>query len=256
MLRSAALLLCLFGAVPHLAAQTALSGSVRNDEDGAPIAGAEITLLDENAGEVASTLADDDGNFSMQVAQPGAYRLRVRRVGFEELRVDSVAVEEGADTRVEVRMAVNAVPVDPVVVVARSYSVPIWIQRYRERAEANQRAGRGRIITRAQLDETGPIYASQIISQVPWLRRCDPTILINGLPADDTLMSLRGDDLEGVEIYRGVSQIPPEYYTIGMCGLVMFWTRVDGPEMAPLTWKRVGVSAAVILLLGLGTLAF
>jgi hypothetical protein len=74
--------------------------------------------------------------------------------------------------------------------------------------------------------------------------------MLDGLPFDGPMTMIAGDDVEGIEIYRGVTQIPAEYYRYGMCGLTMVWSRHDPPGMRPLTWKRAGVAGALIVLLG------
>ena len=236
-------------------AQTALTGRVVDSREQQPVAGAEVRLLSPTGELIESTLATDAGEFRFEGAAAGLYRLEVRRVGYALLEAEGIPMVEGDETFVEVRMGVDAVPMDPVVVVARELYRPTWLQEFDARAEANERLGRGRIFTRVEIDRMKPIRATDLLATFLW-RGCQPEVLLDGLPADQTLSMIRGNELEGVEIYRGFGQIPAEYYRPGMCGLVMVWRRPDAPGLGPLTWRRVAVAGAVLLVAGATAVAF
>lgn len=247
-------LLTLFAA-PALS-QARMSGLVRDADSGNPVANASIELV-ASSGEVEVTiLADERGRFAFDASPDEPYQLRVRRVGYQPLDIEIAALAVDEVREVEIRMGVDAVPIDPVVVIAPEDYEPSWIRRYRERAARLERTGGGRVITRADLEHGAPLYARDLISMTSWGTRCAPTILLDGLPADFALETVRSEEVEGVEIYRGLHQIPVEYYQPGMCALVLFWTRMDNPYAAPMTWRRVGIVAAVLGILGAVTVAF
>ena len=237
-------------------AQTLLRGVVVDAGSSQPLAGVEVRLLTPAEQLVQSTLAGDDGQFSLTLDEGGAFRLRVSRVGYAVTRVDSLVLESGTQTELEIRMGVDAVPLEPVVVVASGMFEPHWIEEFRERAELNQRLGRGRIYTREEIERVRPFRATDLLAATPLRNACQPLVLLDGLPAGEMLRSVRGEELEGVEVYRNPAEIPLQYYQSGMCGLVMFWRRADPPDAAPLSWARVGVAAAVLLLLGVSAAAF
>ncbi|HUE95132.1 MAG TPA: carboxypeptidase-like regulatory domain-containing protein, partial [Longimicrobiaceae bacterium] len=232
-----------------------LSGTILDSDTDSPVGSAAVRLIDESGVTVGTAVGSEAGTFRVTAPGAGVYSIEVRRVGYEELRADGLRLVAEEPLEVEIRIGIDAVPLDPVVVVVQTYYEPGWITDFRARAEANQRVGRGRIYTRADIDRLRPARAENLLAFHPWRGGCQPHILLDGLPADGSLSMIPGDELEGVEIYRG-AQIPAEYYRTGMCGLVMVWRRIDAPGMGPLTWRRIGVAAVVLLLFGLSTLAF
>lgn len=249
-----ALVLTLFPLAAN--AQTALAGRVVDSREQLPVAGAQVRLLTPTGELVATTLAGEDGQFRFEGPSAGLYGLEVSRVGYALLTAEAIPMVEGEETFVEVRMGVDAVEIDGVVVVARELYRPTWLREFDARVATNERLGRGRIFTRVDIDRMKPIRATDLLATTLWRGGCQPEILLDGLPADQSLSMVRGDELEGVEIYRGFAQIPQEYYQTGMCGLVMFWRRPDAPGLAPLTWRRVGLAGAILLVAGATAVVF
>jgi hypothetical protein len=58
-------------------------------------------------------------------------------------------------------------------------------------------------------------------------RACPPTMYLHGLPYSGTMDDFTADEIEAVELYVGVSEIPPEYdrNQRGICGVIVVWTR-------------------------------
>jgi len=85
-------LLALTAPVPAFAQASQLSGRVRS-EDGRPVEGAlaEVNPVSDST-RVEYTLADELGFFAPRDLEPGAYVLRVTRIGFQEYR-EQVSVE-------------------------------------------------------------------------------------------------------------------------------------------------------------------
>lgn len=247
--------LLLLAATP-LVGQSSISGSISDDQSGFPIDGATVVLLDAEGERVAAALSDEEGRFILEAPDGVTYSLAVNRVGYQPIRVDGVRIASDSQAAITVRMGVDAVPIDPVVVVAEQDQVPIWIRRFRERAENLERSGRGEVVTRVELEEHPAMFAYQLVQNRLFRRRCQPAILLDGLPVDQSFTAVRVEDIEGVEIYDQPSQIPFEYFRPEMCGAVLFWTRTDGPGRGPLTWRRVGISAAVMAVLGGVTVLF
>jgi hypothetical protein len=140
---------------------------------------------------------------------------------------------------------------DAITVVVSEAFVPGRIVQYRERADFNRRAGIGRIYMRDDLERIQPNSAQEVLDRVLWGSRCRPLILLDGLPFDGPMTMVHGEDVEGIEIYRGLTQIPPEYYRYGMCGLAMVWSRPDPPGMRPFSWGRAAVAGFLVGLIAL-----
>ena len=58
-------------------------------------------------------------------------------------------------------------------------------------------------------------------------RACPPTMYLHGLPYGGTMDDFIADDIEAVEVYVGISEVPPEYDSNdrGICGVIVVWTR-------------------------------
>jgi len=109
-------LLAFTAPLPVFAQASQLSGRVRSD-DGRPVEGAlaEVNPVSDST-RVEYTLADELGFFALRDLEPGAYVLRVTRIGFQEYR-EQVSVEAGV-TEVEVVMAAQAIVVGGITVEA------------------------------------------------------------------------------------------------------------------------------------------
>lgn len=95
------------GASP-LEAQT-VRGTVRAADTGRPLPGAFLTLVDSAGRERRSTLSSEAGAFSLAAPEPGAYAVRVRRIGFRDWSSPPVRLESG-----DTRSLTLTVPVEPV----------------------------------------------------------------------------------------------------------------------------------------------
>ncbi len=247
----AAAILVAAGLLPsRLSGQSVVRGIVMEDGNGRPIGVVDLRLLDTEGQLAARAFTEDDGRFRMEVADTGSFTLAVTRVGYRPVTADSIRIYEDDDLQLEIRLDPVAVALEAVTVVAQRRAIPNRIVRFRERAAYNQRTGIGRVWTREDLARLRPVNAQEILNRVLWTNRCQPHVMLDGLPFDGPMTMIAGDDVEGIEIYRGVTQIPAEYYRYGMCGLTMVWSRHDPPGMRPLTWKRAGVAGALIVLLG------
>src|SRR6266550_3532623 len=72
-----------------------ISSSVKGvivDPSGAPIAGAECVLTDQDRGGVVRAVSDADGVFTFPSVLAGTYRLRIQLKGFKTLEVQSIVV--------------------------------------------------------------------------------------------------------------------------------------------------------------------
>lgn len=90
--------------IPGVAtAQTVVGTAVAASVD-EPVAGAFVVLLDEAGGERDRTLTGQRGAFRLRAVTPGRYRIRLERIGFENVVTEAfdVGVDEVVSRRVEV----------------------------------------------------------------------------------------------------------------------------------------------------------
>lgn len=252
------LLCCAFVGAPAIQAQATsaeLTGVVVT-EAGEPIADAVLSI----GGTDLSARSDASGRFHFAAAPWGQVRLRARAVGFAPL--DTLMLLQGGLTyTVRLRLARFVPQLDTVRMEATlAYGKPA---RYRHTGKFDdfyeRRAKKpGSYFTREDIERSGRSQVTELISTVPgitlqnrggqlYLRvaRCTATTLSLGrsggapprgyfavfldgqrLRADpmDVLSELKTSEIETIEVYRGVSQLPVE--AMGdACAAVFITTR-------------------------------
>src|ERR1043165_1056505 len=82
-----------------LAASTAraqvLDVRLRDEGTNKPVVGAVVRLLRHDV-EIAQGLTNSNGRAILTTPEPGVFRLRVNRIGFRAVTIDSIALEQGA----------------------------------------------------------------------------------------------------------------------------------------------------------------
>ena len=248
-----------------------LRGRILEDGTGAPISNAHITLLIRNTQQIAAEADGDSvGRFRMLAPRPDTYDIRIDRIGYQPVAIDSFGIGEDREVVVEFRMALNAVPLEPVRVLGNSRYDHTRLEDYYDRMERMTRAGIGRFITREDVEATPTSYVSDLMrGHVPTLqvvgrqravyfyrngRECMPSLYIDGVLANrnqavgpDEFVS--ADLVEGIEVYRGLTQMPGEYVDLSGCGVILIWTRRGFDEGRPFSWKRMLVAGAVTSLI-------
>lgn len=76
----------------------ALSGLLTSAEDGAPIAGATVMLLDANATPIGETASAEDGTYSIPIQGAGSYLVLIRVQGFADQLSAPIEVPEAGTT--------------------------------------------------------------------------------------------------------------------------------------------------------------
>ena len=100
-----AALLFALGSLP-VAAQSStatLSGTVE-DEQGAVIPGAAITILNPSTALQRQATTNDEGSFTVTLLQPGTYTVTVRREGFAPIEVKNVVLNVGDQKALKIEL--------------------------------------------------------------------------------------------------------------------------------------------------------
>jgi protocatechuate 3,4-dioxygenase beta subunit len=106
--------MALLALTPSVALTQTVAGRVLSDAQ--PVAGALVVLLDAGRGQVGSVLTDQAGNFRIQAAQPGSFRLRVQRVGFESTLTPPFDLSAGETVQRELVIATVATRIEGITV--------------------------------------------------------------------------------------------------------------------------------------------
>ena len=248
----------------------AITGSVVEDSTRVPIAGATVTVLRSEGATLKTVQTDSAGKFRVAL-DTGVYRLRVEQPGYRTVTSDTVSVDENDVLTVELRLARQAIPLEPLVVTAR---VDRRVAAFYERVH---KSGFGHFLTREDIERRAGLSPTELIRQMQGVRivgvpvcrgcseenviymsgigpggsnQCSPAVFIDGLevkqdalsPLDTMIMS---DQLEGVEVYTEPGTVPPDFMTVrNNCGVVAFWTR---PPEGKFSWKKVAIGAGIAL---------
>jgi hypothetical protein len=214
-----------------------LSGVLRAEGGRTPIAGAIVEISELGL----RTLSDSLGAFHLRRIAPGTIRVDIRALGFQ---AQALQVRVADDSISVIDVALQAVPLP-------SLQVSSGIQRGDERMRGfheRRSAGFGRFVTRDDIERREVSDTKELLRGLPGVRlvgdrvqmsssqsspRClvqyfVDAIHIAGAPFD-FLRQFRPRDVEGIEVYRGPAETPPEFSRGGaQCGVIAIWTRTPG----------------------------
>jgi hypothetical protein len=238
-------------------------GVVR-DSLGGVVASARITVR----GSAVGTTSDSAGGFRLGRVQPGATILEVRRLGYRPASA-SLTIEAGGVAEVDIELAPVAEQLAPVQVLRRPEAYESRLAGFNERKTKHV----GYFVTREKLDRMNSSRFVDAIREIPGVSlrtlrggvatvslrgaRCAPVVYIDGFPATAGTMDLDMLDLsgvEGIEIYAGMSSIPPEFMSVvggERCGVIAVWSRATRPrkqragEMREVDLEKLIASSAV-----------
>ena len=214
-----------------------LRGRIIDHETGRPVAAASIDL----GSAPMRRLTAEDGTFLMDSVPAGVYEIRVQHVAYAEIR-DSIDVDWLARLELTIRLAPSAIPIDPIEVVVRSGVL--------EMRGFYERLGRGigTFLTRQDIDAMHPLAGTDVLRRVAGIRlvpqnswpglialgrgSCPYRFVVDGVRIHEnySMDEMPPTWIEGVEIYKGPSEVPIEYAGFsadanGNCGVIVVWTR-------------------------------
>ena len=243
-IRKAALAVALAAIAPVPSSAQIINGRVFEAGSDRPVGGALVTVM-ASGRSVLRTESDSLGFFQAEMPRPGAYALRVERLGYATTDTDTLSV--GADETVEIaiRLGVTAVQLEPLMVIERRSSVRR--SEFQRRMDAGRRSGLGVFMTRDEIERTGSPSVTGVLLRAPLVSLlgdarpftlsrggCTPTLYLNGsrmvFASGESLDDrITPEVLEGIEIYRNETELPFEFTGIGQCGAILFWTRGGEP---------------------------
>src|SRR6185437_474574 len=220
-------------------ATAAIIGHV-TDASGAGLPGAEITL--GNSDHV-HTITGDSGQFRIMGLVAGTMVFNVRRIGFEAATFTAV-LHPGKVGRATFHLTASAQPL-PTVAVSDTSNTTHWLDQFQRRRQGT----RGTFFTRADIVRQGATTGTDIVRTVAGIRlvpgrggighqvvmtrgdgvrACIPQMFVHNMPYSGTLDDFIAEDIEALEVYIGISEIPPELTKNGRgadCGAIVVWTR-------------------------------
>ena len=245
---------------------SAFRGRVIDFADGAALYGAAVSLASGPGGTpgLGTRVTSQEGEFLFRRVPQGTYHLKVTLLGYRTLW-DTLVVEAQTDLRVVLTLSVSPVELDPIEVVAERH---LWGSE--AEFERRRQRGMGTYFTREDIEARSPYLITDLLRTVPGLRvvpagqfgeqairlrgNCRPLIFVDGIRTSidtDVDHVLPSRDVEAVEVYRG-AELPLQFGS-NPCGAVIFWTRrAENTGGHGITWRRIGISAAFLLLVFIG----
>jgi hypothetical protein len=267
----------LSGAATPAAAQV-VKGRVLLAGGDRPVAGAAVTLHAADGRRVAGATTDSAGAFRLTAPRLGSFTLRAEQLGMATVETTPLALTLAQEVEVEIRMDRTVVPLQPLTVKARSSMDLGYLAGYFERVQRHELVGAGFVFTRDQIEERQAVDVADILRDLPSVSiiqsagrlpavlfrtgrgECSPKVYVNGVRQNrggaagtaavvDELV--RPVDLEGVEVYRGITEMPGEFYDEGHCGVILLWTRWDTDGGRPTTTRRLILAGVLVGLMTL-----
>jgi hypothetical protein len=244
-----------------------IAGTVIDAASGRPIPAAEVVLLDAGRSPLARQQSDSTGHFAFGLLQAAPYILRAQRLGYAPVLTSRVTLADGESVIVELRMGVDAIAVEPLVITARNTVRAGRLREYYERLEMRGRMGSGHFITREEIETRPGAGTADLLRVVPGVSvvgrgravvmsrmagGCDPAVFVDGTMMNRTGPAVVADYvtpemIEGIEVYRGAAETPARYRDRGGCGTVLIWTRAGRANGGRLSWKRVALGVSLIV---------
>lgn len=101
--------------IPALARAQTVEGRVLEAGSNEPVGGAIVSVIGGTGERDAATLSDSSGTYRVRASGPGAYTLRVERVGFVSSTSEVIRLEAGETVTVQLTANPRRVQLDPVV---------------------------------------------------------------------------------------------------------------------------------------------
>jgi hypothetical protein len=240
-----------------------IRGRVLLAGDTVGVDGVTIELAPVGQATLVQTQSDEGGFFQLPAPQSGRYNLALSRIGFSPF-VGAVAIGENEMVEVEIRMAEQAIPLDPLVITARRTIQPHTLDEYYDRMERNKRRGVGNFLTREEVENAPTASTPLLLATTPTLyleptgntgygirmrsagSYCTPEFYLDGLLTSwERLPPM--EEIEGVEIYRTSSHFEVvEGYYPSDCGAVFLWRRADWGN--PFKWGKLVLAGGFVAL--------
>ncbi len=237
---------CLAPARDTMAQNGVLRGIVVDSSDGSFVYGADI--LAASLHQVARS--DPKGQFTLTKLPKGQLELTIRRLGYLPQQ-QTIMVSGGENDSLKVVLVAQPEVLQTIAVDA--------VERHRRQGVEDfyvRRAqGIGTFITRQQLDELRGTQATEALRTIPGIqlfrtrtgdntvrftgtssinrRDCPPNLWLDGQRvANMELDRIPAQDIEGIELYRGASTTPAQFWQGNtqntFCGTIVVWSRLPG----------------------------
>jgi outer membrane receptor protein involved in Fe transport len=204
-------------------AQTTLTGRVV-DGEGTPLSLANVQLRTDADSSIArATVSDVRGNFVIEAAGPGSYRVHVSRIGYRSASSDVLALAEGG------RLQVTPLVLQAEAVALTEISVAVKKPLYQQRADrlviniesSPALAGASAL----QVLERSPgVVVDRMSNSITLIGKAGVRVMINGrlsyIPADALMQYLSGVGADNIERIELITSPPASLDAEGNAGYI------------------------------------
>jgi hypothetical protein len=226
-----------------------VQGRIIDPATGSPVPNAEVTIGRAEGGFHRKAITNSNGFFRVLSPWLGTFTLQATALGYKEVLSDSVRVEPGELTVVEVEMPPEPIDLDPLVVLAEPRDFQLDTQGFYHRVEQ----GIGHFITPDEKAIRQPLDLADMLRNVPGLRVlregfgtrilvpkpsmdalggvdpfCEPRVYVDASLSSGAYLDLAVDvnDIAGIEVHTRFTGVPLAYGgTQGSCGVILIWTK-------------------------------
>lgn len=224
------------------AATSVVAGIVTAAQTGEPLMGIQVVIR----GSRRWAITNQDGLFRLEGLKPGPTVLEFRHPNRAAI-VHNLTLEPDQTTELAVRVDTRTVALPEVVIEGKETQPAAKMHDFNSRMAAGHG---GYFVTRKEIEERQPRVLSDMLRRVPGLRvdcdfgscrvnsfsetrrimgACPIQYFLDGIPFLGDVDEMTPDQIEGIEVYRGSSSIPPQFNTgTSMCGVIAIWSRVPG----------------------------
>ncbi len=246
---------------PASVAGNTVRGAVVDAMTGRGIPAALVEFLDSGGLVRASATTTEEGGFVFTRLPRGEFRIRVTSLGYAQTLSLPSRLDEGETLTLTVRVHPSALALAPLEVTASVRATSPALESFYTRAE---RGFGGAFLTRVDIERSGLSRVSDLVAGIAGIRLdappapgipggislsespsgvggrpCPAQIFLDGSPVSrrsalggSTPLSVQIDrlvtpsEVEGVEVYLSLSEIPPEFLTSdARCGVIALWRR-------------------------------
>jgi hypothetical protein len=248
--------------LPVTAQAQSLRGTIVDDVTEQPVAGAMVTVFLRDF-PLVNARSDSAGAFVLVPGRSGSFRIRVTHPHYAPIDSMALTAVSGEVVTLEVRLGRSVVPLEPLVVTARSDARLAGFEERRRNSRF------GTFIDRSQIDVRPGARTTDLLRTTPGITiitigrggddtptapgtpdvtiprtaqitmrstvgSCLPAVFLDGMRLQQFGDSgiddfLRPEMIEGVEIYPQSSGAPVEFIDPAGCGSVVFWSRGSLP---------------------------
>jgi len=223
------------GAAQESSGKGSLVGFVVSASGNAPIAGAAVQL---DTTEWRAT-ADSSGRFELDNVDTGTYVLHIKAIGYEE-GAWRLSLHPNHVTTHSFELTPEAIELPSV---AARGKTPLFQRRYLD-FERRRATASGAFLTQEDIEKTNAASLVDILVTVRGVQQvclvndciakmvrsppgCYPVYYLDGTESSSYFARhTPPQDIKGIEIYRGSSEIPGEFGGSGSaCGVIVIWTK-------------------------------